>query len=723
MKHWPGIVLIGLGLALGWPGLTLAAPAYQEVKAAFRASDVLVLDRSGHLLERVRTGFQDRRGDWVALDDISTALQRAVILSEDRRFYSHDGVDWRAVAAAAWGNLVHDRHRGASTLSMQLLGLIDARHGRGPGGRSIMQKIDQAVQARQLDAQWSKPHILEAYLNLAAFRGELVGVDALSRVLFQKHPSGLNARESALAAVLLRAPGATHPVLVQRACGLLSDMGLPQECRGLNDFVALTLGRSSAPWADSRRMAPHYARLALAQTQQADGLSGGMAIHSTLDAALQRYALRSVGRHMKALGMASVRDAAVVVQDNQSGEILAYVGSSGSLSEAPRVDHARAFRQAGSTLKPFLYAQAIEQERLTAVSLLNDRPLNLPTGNGLYIPQNYDRHFSGWVSVRTALASSLNIPAVRALLMVSPDAFARRLVRLGVPLDQSGDFYGYSLALGSADVTLLSLTNAYRALANLGRYAPPRFDASAEPMSGRQVMAPGAAWIVGDILSDRQARARTFGLDSALSTPFWTAVKTGTSKDMRDNWCLGWSERYTVGVWVGNSGGASMRDVSGVSGAGPIWHDLMSYLHRNEGSIQVAAPASVSASPVVFQDDIEPARRDYFLGDTVLAEVRLAQGYVQRGRGSPRIAAPANDTILALDPDIPARHQLARLRAANVAAGAAAGVIWQIDGKEVGQGGTARWTPRPGRHKVELLDEHGRVLDQVRIEVRAGRLQ
>lgn len=718
-----GLLLLGLGLLLAGPGQVSAEPSYREVKAAYRSSDILVLDRSGQLLDRVRIDFQGRRGDWVALSDISVALQRAVILSEDRRFYEHAGVDWQAIAAAAWGNLVHGQRRGASTLSMQLLGLIDKHYSRGPGGRSVMQKIDQAWQARYLEEQWSKTQILEAYLNLAAFRGELIGVDALSRVLFQKYPSGLNARESALAAVFLRAPNAPHPVLVQRACALLGDMGSPQDCKGLSDFVALTLMRSAGPRANSRRMAPHYARLGMAQAQDTAPMPGGGTLHTTLDADLQRYALHSVARHIKELGMQSVRDAAVVVLDNRTGQVLAYVGSSGDLSDASRVDHARALRQAGSTLKPFLYAQAIEQERLTTVSLLNDQPLNLPTGNGLYIPQNYDRHFSGWVSVRTALASSLNIPAVRTLLMVTPDAFARRLLRLGLPLDQSGDFYGYSLALGSADVTLLSLTNAYRALANLGQYSPPSFTAQAAAPIVKQMMQPGAAWIVGDILSDRQARARTFGLDSALSTPFWTAVKTGTSKDMRDNWCMGWSDRYTVGVWVGNSGGASMRDVSGVSGAGPIWHDLMSYLHREHDSVQPAAPDAVSASHVVFQDDIEPERQDFFLRDTAISQVRLAQDYILPGLGSPRILTPANDTILALDPDIPAANQLVSLQATNVAAGAADHVSWQVAGRWVGQGSSLRWPPRPGQHIIRLLDDRGLVLDQVSIKVRAGQLQ
>src|SRR5690606_22626021 len=156
-------------------------------------------------------------------------------------------------------------------------------------------------------------------------------------------------------------------------------------------------------------------------------------------------------------------------------------------------------------------------------------------------------------------------------------------------LDRSGDFYGYSLALGSADVSLLALTNAYRALANEGRYSSVRLlpsadsQAQAQPQpqpASRSAVSAAAAWIVGDILSDRHARARTVGLSSPLTTAFWSAVKTGASKDMRDNWCVGWSQRYTVGVWVGNSGGASMRDVSGVSGAGPVWHEIMAYLHR-----------------------------------------------------------------------------------------------------------------------------------------------
>lgn len=737
-----GVIIVAavFGLALGELASAQTIPGYAQVVENYRASDVLVQDRHGVLLDRIRTDFHGRRGDWLALDDVSPALQRAVILSEDQRFYQHGGIDWQAVAAAAWGNAVRGQHRGASTISMQLMGLINQDLRRLSSGRSLMQKIDQAWQAQELESVWTKPQILEAYLNLAAFRGELVGVDALSRVLFQKHVSGLDAREAALAAVLLRGPNAAQTTVVQRACGLLIELGRPQECKGLSDFTARVLRRTSAAWADHRSLAPHYARAVLNQLSHtsAYGPLLGRSLPTSLDAGLQAYVLQSMDKHVRALRHANVRDAAVVVLDNASGQVLAYVGSTGELSSAAGVDHARALRQAGSTLKPFLYAQALGQQRLTTVSLLDDSPLNLAAGAGVYIPQNYDKQFSGWASVRVALAASLNIPAVRVLMMVGPGPFAQLLRQLGLPLDQSGDYYGYSLALGSSDVSLLSLTNAYRALANNGNYSAVRWldlpesagapGGAVAPIAGAQaidaasqvVLPAGAAWIVGDILADRQARTATFGLDSPLSTPFWTAVKTGTSKDMRDNWCLGWSQRYTVGVWVGNSAGDSMHDVSGVSGAGPLWHDIMSWLHRRKSSVQPAMPASVQRVQVVFQDHIEPSRQDVFLGDTAVNRVSLAAKTITTVRGSSGIAEPVDGAIFALDPDIPPLNQRVSLRAVSLAGQGGKNVSWRIGQDVIAQGPVAQWAPWPGRHKVQLLDEAGALLQQISIEVRGA---
>ena len=297
------------------------------------------------------------------------------------------------------------------------------------------------------------------------------------------------------------------------------------DCEGLDMFVAAALQRRA--FDASEGIAPHVAR------QLADAEKGRVAINTlrtTLRAPLQRFALQTLQQQLHELQGRHVEDGAIMVLDNVSGEVLAWVGSSGELSGAAEVDGVTALRQPGSTLKPFLYAQAIAERPMTAASLLDDASTQIQTADGLYIPKNYDRHFKGWVSARTALAASLNVPAVRTLVMVSPDAFQKQLVSLGLPLKEGGDYYGFSLALGSADVSLLNLTNAYRALGNAGRYSATSLTVKAKAPV-RQVLDSRAAFIVGDILSDPLARARTFGTDSVLATRFWTAVKTGTSKD------------------------------------------------------------------------------------------------------------------------------------------------------------------------------------------------
>ena len=633
-------LLAGLLCVAGAP--VLALPSYDEVRADHRPSDTLVLARDGQLLQRVRTDAQVRRGAWVPLEQISPALRTAMVMSEDRLFWQHSGVDWRAVSAAAWANLWNSRTRGASTLTMQLAGLLDGDWRLGPGGRSVTQKLGQAVAAQRLERSWRKDQILEAYLNLVPFRGEIVGLDALSRTLFGKAPHGLDAREAAVAAALVRGPNAAPAVVTRRACEVLRAATAARDCQGLELFTLGALQRRA--YAPSEGIAPHLARQVL---KTADGAS----VRTSLDAGLQRFAVQTLSQQLRELRGRQVEDGALIVLDNATGDVLAWVGSSGLLSRAAEVDGVLAQRQPGSTLKPFLYAQAIAERRLTAASLLDDAPTHIPTASGLYIPQNYDRRFKGQVSVRTALAASLNVPAVRTLVMVSPDAFARQLGALGLPLARAGDHYGYSLALGSAEVSLQALTNAYRTLANGGVYSATRWQAGGPPRpAGTPAIDPGAAFIVGDILSDANARAPTFGTDSVLATRVWTAVKTGTSKDMRDNWAVGWSQRYTVGVWVGNAGGAPMHDVSGTSGAAPIWAALMHYLHRGQPSRAPTAPAGVQHTAVRFGDDLEAARSEWFLAGTGQPLFALA-GPAHDAAATPRILAPADGSIVALDPD------------------------------------------------------------------------
>jgi len=432
------------------------------------------------------------------------------------------------------------------------------------------------------------------------------------------------------------------------------------------------------------------------------------------------------------------------------------VGSSGTLSQAAEVDGVQALRQPGSTLKPFLYAQALAENRLTAASLLDDAPTAIATPGGLYVPQNYDRRFRGWVSVRTALAASLNVPAVRTLGLVSPDAFHQQLRTLGLPLRESGGYFGYSLALGSPEVSLLQLTQAYRTLALGGRTGPLRLQpaASAQQAAGLQRVLDGrAAFIVGDILSDGNARAPTFGTDSVLATRFWTAVKTGTSKDMRDNWALGWSQRYTVGVWVGNASGAAMHEVSGSSGAAPVWAALMRYLHAHEPSRAPAPPPGVRRVAVRFaapgtaldaapEAAPEAAREEWFIAGTEQAVFAIdagachADGKSARGpkglknsmptacgpsaQATARITAPTPGSIIALDPDIPPARQRLQLRAAGPGSARAQ---WRLDGKPLGRGARVSWLPWPGRHVLQLADAQGGVLDELRFEVRGAEVR
>jgi penicillin-binding protein 1C len=534
---------------------------------------------------------------------------------------------------------------------------------------------------------------------------------------------------------LLRAPNAAPAVVGQRACGVLKAQGRADACATAQGFAELVLGRTSTASIDpGEQLAPHFARQVL---KTASKTAPPATLRSTLDAGTQRRARDALRQQLAELRDRDVEDGAVVVLDNASGDVLAWVGSSGDLSQAAAVDAVVAPRQAGSTLKPFLYEQAIEQRWLTAASVLDDAPTRLHTPSGLYIPQNYDHDFKGRVSVRTALGSSLNVPAVRTAVMVSPDRFARRLVALGLPIVQPGGFYGYSIALGSPEVTLLSLTNAYRALANGGVTSAPRLLASVASAPGARVMDPAASFIVADILSDNGARVPTFGLDSALATRYWSAVKTGTSKDMRDNWCVGFSARYTVGVWVGNASGAPMHAVSGVTGAAPVWRTVMDALQRSDmasehpGRILPAAaarglmkvaytpaapapPAGLVQQAVVFDGSIEAPRNEWFVAGTETARVTPASPV---GMAARLIASPDDQSVIALDPDMPPAVQRLRF---EVVAPVPPGAAWRLDGKRLGAARSLPWAPWPGRHVLEVVDASGATLDSVRFEVRGA---
>ncbi len=406
-------------------GSLLVAPydvvSYADAKAQWRSSDAWLLDRDGEPLSRIRIDRTRRRGDWIAVADVSPVLVEAMLVAEDKRFYRHRGVDWLAFAGL----------RGASTVTMQLAAALHPQLERG-GRRGALEKWRQMRQALAMEKSWSKKELLEAWLNLTPFRGEVEGVDAAARALFAKLPSGLDRAESALLAALVRSPNTGAERAAQRACTLVRpDETTCAQARSLALTRLTARSFASAVEGD----APHLARRLLT--------APGERKRSTLDARVQRFASATLERHLRELEERNVEDGAVLVLDNETGDPVAWVGSSSELSSAPEVDGVTAKRQPGSTLKPFLYALAIERCLLTAASLLDDTPAAVTTPVGLYVPQNYDHSFRGQVSLRTALASSLNVPAVRTLALLGYEPFHERLRRLGfASLVRDADYYG-----------------------------------------------------------------------------------------------------------------------------------------------------------------------------------------------------------------------------------------------------------------------------------------
>lgn len=698
------IFFIFITLIIVFPAYAL--PSFQEVKDSYKKSDAVLLDRHGKVIHELRTDHRVRRLEWTSLKDISPALIQAVIFSEDKRFYKHKGIDLLAFGSTIIKNIFAESQRGASTITMQLAAMLNKKLKPKRPKRTLSEKLEQIMAAREIERGWTKQKILEAYLNLIFFRGEIQGVSAASRGLFEKDTNGLNESESAILAALIRSPNAHIDDVAKRACALNAAINTQNNCEDIKAVAKSTL---STPYSIKQQItfAPHVAHQLL---------KSGKLI-STLDGKLQRYAADILQHQLNQIKNQNVNDGAVLVLENKTGDVLAYVANSGQYSSARYVDGIKAKRQAGSTLKPFLYAIAFEKRILTPASVLNDSPLDFATSLGIYKPQNYENNYKGLVSARIALASSLNIPAVKTLSLISVESFIQKLRKMGFSQIKSDEYYGLSLALGSADVSLLEMTNAYRMLANKGVWSDLRLISDNYKERRRRIFSEEAAFLASSILSDRTARSATFGLENPLSTRFWTAVKTGTSKDMRDNWCIGYSERYTVGVWVGNFSGEPMWNVSGVSGAAPIWLEIMNYLHSNTASIPPKPPAEISEKRIKFQDEAEPERAEWFIKGTEPTGLTVNETYIHFNRilVNSRITYPLDETIIALDPDIPEEQQLLFFEAETDDIE----FDWVLNSKKIeGSKSMSTWKPRKGRFILSLIDKQNKVIDTVKFEVR-----
>ena len=686
---------------------SVSLPSYQEVRTRWQSSESQLLDRHGQIIHELRVDSSGRRLEWSELKDIAPVFLEAAVVIEDRRFWQHPGVDLLAMASSATNILAGHRSRGASTITMQTASFLLPELAPRRGRRTFSQKWRQAVSALALDSRWSKEEILTAYVNLACYRGELQGITAAAAALCGKLPSGLNRIEAAILVALFANPNSDQTTLIRRVRSMVAASNVPALEREIGALVvAMTTREPKLPARVT--LAPHLARKMLH--------SAGEKKRVSLDIGVQRLASEALVDQLAGLAGQNVRDGAVLVVENATGDILAYVSDGGPRSSAPYVDGTTARRQAGSTLKPFLYALALEKRYLTAASVLEDSPLAIDEGLGLYAPQNYDRDFKGAVSLRTALASSLNVPAVRTIMLVGVTPFYSQLQRLGYKgLLDDPEHYGHALALGAAEVSLFEQVRAYRALARDGVYGPLRFTDEKSAVADERLLSQETAYLIGDILSDRAGRSLTFGLANPLATRYWSAVKTGTSKDMRDNWCIGWSNRYTVGVWVGNFEGDAMQQVSGITGAAPVWREVMDFLHAGGDAPPPSPPKGIVRRQVRFEPAIEPARDECFLAGTEQEVVRISRAEEM----SARITEPADGTVVAIDPEIPFSRQAILFKAR----GDVAGLRWFLDGEVLAESAAPLfWHPKPGSHELILAADKGSVTDRVRLEVR-GRAQ
>ncbi|HEY0133031.1 MAG TPA: penicillin-binding protein 1C [Nannocystis sp.] len=545
-----------------------------------------VLDRRGQLLRELPsdTGV---RGQPLELEAMGPRLIQATLTSEDADFYEPGGVDGRAIARATAQNLRHGRMvSGASTITQQLVKLLDNRG--SPRIRGITDKLGEAARAQNLEAVLGKPEILREYLNRLPYGHGMVGPEAAARAYFGVASKDLSWAQAAFLAVLPRAPSYLDPYAHPERV-LLRQRALLNELHADGHLNAREHERALAEPIDLRPLERPFLAPHLINTLIAEGdLSSGTATVTTLDTALQQSVEGLTRTHLASIAERGATDAAVIVVDNASGEVLAYVGSADfhDVGIAGQVDMARALRQPGSTLKPFVYALAFADGH-SAAEMTADVETTFAEPGGNYRPENFDHGHEGPLPLREALAGSLNIPAVRLAFEQGPRKLLELLHTIGfASLDRPADYYGLALALGSGEVELRELAAAYATLARGGRYAPLRVTVDdpqtlGAPAETVPAIDPAVAALVTESLADPLARVRGLHGRGPFSMPYPAAIKTGTSSGYRDTWTVGYTRERTVAVWLGNADGAPTAKLTGASGAGPLFADVMARAMRD----------------------------------------------------------------------------------------------------------------------------------------------
>lgn len=662
-----------------------------------------LLDRNGIALT---TTYQNKwnQHDTTPLHDIPLLLQRAFITSEDKRFFEHDGIDWQARLHALWQNLSALRiKRGASTISEQVVRMLY------PRPRTVWSRWLEGFEARRLEAIHNKAEILEFYLNQVPYAGQSRGVAQAAKFYFDRDLSTLTEKEMLALAVMVRSPtyfnAHNNPDVVERYAMRLAErmrqnLSVDRPTRDRLDRQNLYGSRAYEPVK-----VEHFARYIFGR------ISGGPSrVQTTIDSAIQGHAQRILDQRLDLLDDKNIDNAALLVVDHSSNEVLAWViGNSESENETGAAyDAVLTPRQPGSTLKPFVYALALTQG-WTAATLIDDSPLSESVGHGLHTYHNYSRMHYGKLSLREALGNSLNIPAVKALQFVGSATFLDILRQLGISsLDQHPDYYGDGLALGNGEISLFELVQAYSTLARGGIFEPllVTLDVAVEE-APRQVFSEPVAALIGHILSDPDARRLEFS-GNLLNLPIQTAVKTGTSSDYRDAWAVGYDHRFVVGVWMGNLKGEPMNEITGSTGPALVLRSLFSELNRNQDTRPLLFSPLLVKSPVCIDTGFIasgdcPKRDEWFIPDmfpNTPTENLSAQEI--------RIRRPHNGLQMALDPRIPDELEAFSFQLSqqeNIEQ-----VDWYLNGTLIARSNssTYNWPLQRGRHalvaKVRRLD-------------------
>ncbi len=594
-----GVLILSTGV-IGYFWIASRLPSAEELRTrSLQFATTQIVDREGNLLWEIIDPTGGRRTS-VKLEHIAPDLIDATVATEDRYFYLNVGVDPIAIARAVYYNVTEGEIvSGASTITQQLArNVLLTPEERTE--QSYSRKFKEAILAVEINRRYSKRQILEIYLNQIYYGNLAYGIEAAAQTYFGKKAAELTLPEAAMLAGLPQSPALHDPYNnPEQAKARQADvLKLMVEAGYITSAEAEAAKNTPLEFRELSAVfgAPHfvtYVREELEQIVPHEYIyQAGLRVQTTLDPRLQAIAEEEVSRQVNALAGRSVNNGALVALDVSTGYILAMVGSKEFRDEAidGQVNVATSPRQPGSTIKPLTYLATFEQLAWTPSTLLMDVPVEYPDRAGnVYRPRNYDDEFHGPVSLRTALANSYNIPAIKALEQVGIEALKQMAARLGITT-LTGENYGLSLTLGSGEVPLIEMTGAYQAMANEGVLLPPTailqitdsLGREIEPVRPRprRVLRQEHAYLITHILADNQARSASVGLNSVLRLSRPAAVKTGTTNRFRDSWTIGYTPDIVAGVWVGNTDNSPTYNVSGLQGAGPIWHNFMERAHE-----------------------------------------------------------------------------------------------------------------------------------------------